>query len=55
MYGGTCINIGCVPTKTMLVDSDNGVGYEDSVTHRDGFIAQLNSANKQLADAAESV
>lgn len=52
MYGGTCINIGCVPTKAMLVDSDNGVGYEDSVTHRDGFIAQLNSANKQLADAA---
>ena len=52
MYGGTCINIGCVPTKTMLVDSEHGVGYEDSVTHRDGFIAQLNSANKQLADSA---
>lgn len=50
MYGGTCINIGCVPTKTMLVDSEHGVGYEDSVEHRDGFIAKLNHVNKQLAD-----
>ena len=31
MYGGTCINIACVPTKTMLVDSEHGVNYEDSV------------------------
>ena len=55
MYGGTCINIGCVPTKTMLVDSEHGVGYEDSVTHRDGFIAQLNNVSRQLADAAEVI
>ena len=31
MYGGTCINIACVPTKTMLVDSERGVNYQDSV------------------------
>ena len=50
MYGGTCINIACVPTKTMLVDSERGVNYEDSVQHRDSFIATLNKVNKQLAD-----
>ena len=55
MYGGTCTNIGCVPTKTMLVDSEHGVGYEDSVTHRDGFIAPLNNVSRQLADAAEVI
>ena len=50
MYGGTCINIACVPTKTMLVDSERGVNYEGSVHHRDSFIATLNKVNKQLAD-----
>ena len=50
MYGGTCINIACVPTKTMLVDSERGVNYQDSVQHRDSFIATLNKVNKQLAD-----
>ena len=50
MYGGTCINIACVPTKTMLVDSERGVNYEGSVQHRDSFIATLNKVNKQLAD-----
>lgn len=24
MYGATCINIGCVPTKTLLTDSERG-------------------------------
>ena len=23
MYGGTCINIGCIPTKTLIVAADN--------------------------------
>ncbi|MDN5800637.1 MAG: pyridine nucleotide-disulfide oxidoreductase, partial [Corynebacterium casei] len=50
MYGGTCINIACVPTKTMLVDSERGVNYEGSVQHRDSFIATLNKVNKELAD-----
>src|SRR5699024_6084239 len=52
MYGGTCINIACVPTKTMLADSERGVNYQDSVQHRDSFIATLNKVNKQRADAA---
>lgn len=52
MYGGTCINIACIPTKTMLVDSERGVKYPDSVEHRDNFIATLNKVNKQLADDA---
>ena len=34
----------------MLVDSERGVEYVDSVEHRDGFISKLNQVNKQLAD-----
>src|SRR5699024_10215456 len=50
MYGGSCMNVACVPPKTMLVDSERGVHYEGSVHHRDSFIATLTKVNKQLAD-----
>ncbi len=70
MYGGTCINIACIPTKTLLVDADRhrraSVGAADpaeaaaafarSQEHRDGFIAKLNAANlKMVADAGVEV
>ncbi|MEG2578168.1 MAG: FAD-dependent oxidoreductase, partial [Glutamicibacter sp.] len=30
MYGGTCINIGCVPTKALIHDAESrdGAGYD---------------------------
>ena len=28
MYGGTCINIGCIPTKTLLVAVEKGMDFE---------------------------
>src|SRR5699024_6297241 len=50
MYVGTCINIACVPSKTMLVDSERGVTHQDSLQHRVRLVATLNKLNKQLAD-----
>ena len=29
MYGGTCINIGCIPTKTLIVAADNKKEFKD--------------------------
>lgn len=60
MYGGTCINIACVPTKTLLVDADRfrrsrqgstdaAEAFARSQTHRDAFIATLNAANLKMA------
>lgn len=58
MYGGTCINIACVPTKTLLVsagrhahslDDDHDSAFDGARDHRDGFIAKLNSANEDMA------
>lgn len=63
MYGGTCINIGCVPTKTLLTSAERfresagtditeqaaDSAFAAAVEHRDGFIGKLNSANLQLA------
>ena len=32
MYGGTCINIGCIPTKTLLVAAEKDLSFEEVVT-----------------------
>lgn len=61
MYGGTCINIGCVPTKTLIHDAAHrpeGEGapsleefFRTAVQRRDTLIAKLNDVNlHMLAD-----
>lgn len=52
MYGGTCINIGCVPTKKLLTDTARGVGWAAAVQARDTLIGTLNDTNLQLAEDA---
>ena len=52
MYGGTCINIACVPTKRLLVESGRGVDFPHARAGRDEFIAALNAANKQMVVGA---
>lgn len=52
MYGGTCINIGCVPTKKLLTDTARGIGWADAVAARDTLIGTLNDTNLQLAEDA---
>ena len=31
MYGGTCINIGCIPTKTLVHQAKNCFWYEKTL------------------------
>lgn len=31
MYGGTCINIGCIPTKTLLVAAEKDLSLKKSL------------------------
>lgn len=50
MYGGTCINIGCVPTKYLLTESARGTSYVDAKTQRNEFIGRLNAANKHMVE-----
>ncbi len=57
MYGGTCINVGCVPTKTLLTSAhrhrigggeDHAGAFAAARRHRDEFVARLNAANKEM-------
>lgn len=50
MYGGTCINIGCVPTKKLLSDTAKGIDFTAAVEGRDTLIGKLNAANLKLAE-----
>ncbi len=58
MHGGTCINIGCVPTKTLLHDAQERREDEDPATYwaravqrRDTVIGTLRDVNhRMLAD-----
>ena len=57
MYGGTCINIACVPTKDLIVsaeqrrpDDDPASYFRSSVKGRDQLIGTLNAANHAMLE-----
>ncbi len=50
MYGGTCVNIACVPTKHLLTSAAKGLAFLQAKENRNTFIAKVNAANKQMAE-----
>src|SRR5699024_111843 len=51
MYGGTCINIACIPTKTLIQDGLKGIPYEEAITRKNQVVEKLREKNyKNLAD-----
>lgn len=51
MYGGTCINIACLPSKRLIIEAANGVSYVDAVSGKNEMTAQLRDKNyHMLAD-----
>ncbi|GHG58205.1 pyridine nucleotide-disulfide oxidoreductase [Sinomonas cellulolyticus] len=61
MYGGTCINIGCVPTKALVYashlshDGGDAAHYTDSIERKDELTAALRSTNFSMLDSIDSV
>lgn len=53
MYGGTCINIGCIPTKAMVVNAEHKMDYEMAIASKNDLTALLRKKNYDaLADLA---
>ncbi|WP_249872176.1 FAD-containing oxidoreductase [Oceanobacillus saliphilus] len=51
MYGGTCINIACIPTKVLVHDGLNGIPYGDAIERKDKVVEKLRTKNyNSLAD-----
>ena len=46
MYGGTCINIGCIPSKKLaFLSHERDVSLSDAIARKNQLIAKLNQAN----------
>jgi pyruvate/2-oxoglutarate dehydrogenase complex dihydrolipoamide dehydrogenase (E3) component len=48
MYGGTCINIACIPTKSLVHSAELGVSYSPAIAEKNrltGFLRERNLAN----------
>ena len=45
MYGGTCINIACIPTKTLLVAAEKGLTFDQVMAEKNTVTSRLNSKN----------
>lgn len=62
MFGGTCINIGCVPTKALIHDAQirDSVGFdpqyfEHSVKRRDQLTAMMRQKNYAMLNELDAV
>lgn len=61
MYGGTCINIGCIPSKKLLVEGKNGatenheLQFQQAMTAKNGLIGKLRAANFAKLDNLDNV
>lgn len=48
MYGGTCINIGCIPSKSLIVNSEKAVKFDEAVKIKSDLTAKLNQKNYHM-------
>lgn len=46
-YGGTCINVACIPTKSLIVNAEKGVPYAKAHTIKDELTAEMRRKNYQ--------
>lgn len=51
MYGGTCINIGCLPSKRLIIEAEKKADFSQAVTGKNEMTAFLRDKNyHMLAD-----
>ena len=55
MYGGTCINIACIPTKTMIIAASKGLSYDQVLNQREVVTSRLRNKNFAMLDTNEHV
>lgn len=53
MCGGTCINIACIPSKSLIVNGEKGQSFDTAMQTKNTLIAALNQKNYHMvADEA---
>lgn len=54
-YGGSCVNIGCIPTKILEYDARHGKSYADAVNRRNTVVERNSQAEKERMEANKHV
>lgn len=53
MYGGTCINIACIPSKSLIINGEKGIKFSDAIERKESLTAKLRNKNyHMIADEA---
>lgn len=54
MYGGTCINIACLPSKNLIINAQRGIKFEDAVKQKDEMTTVLRNKNYHMVADEET-
>ncbi|MGT2906252.1 FAD-containing oxidoreductase [Streptococcus dentiloxodontae] len=52
MYGGTCINIGCIPTKALITMAESHHTFAEAMKHKDTVVTRLRGKNEAVLEAS---
>lgn len=55
MFGGTCINIGCIPTKILIHAIESGQTFEEAMSEKQTIVQRLRAKNFAMLDSKETV
>lgn len=57
MFGGTCINVGCIPSKRLIFEGEHFAGntFEKVMADKDSLIGALRNANFNKLDSLDNV
>ncbi|MBD5806822.1 FAD-dependent oxidoreductase [Limosilactobacillus walteri] len=55
MYGGTCINIACLPSKRLIIEATRGTSFEDAVDGKNVMTSQLRKKNYQMLASEDNI
>ena len=50
MYGGTCINEGCIPSKSLITQAEK-YNYHDAIINKEDLITKLRNKNYEIGRA----
>lgn len=54
MYGGTCINIACLPSKNLIINAQRGIKFEDAVKQKNEMTTALRNKNYHMVTDEET-
>ncbi|MCD4894014.1 FAD-dependent oxidoreductase [Enterococcus faecalis] len=54
MYGGTCINVGCIPSKSLIKSASKKISFVEAVKEKNELVKKLREKNFRMIDDEET-